>query len=458
MRCAVCGSKRVFIENKNEGFNTKKGILGTALFGISGALLGTNGNKKTYYHCADCGQVLNRAMNEIEENEINIAVLNKDDKPYNLEKLLKLKNKYKNIELSNEDEEKAIKYINSEKKMCDEDVINELKKYLNKYEFTPWEDIKNYMKKLGYIEDVIKQIPFELVYSIKSNIRIIYKNDKCYFSIDNVTPLEILQQENERVYIIAFKMEIEERKQDVEIIGDLGNEILNYILNKRPKLVSKTEIIEKYPQISWQKISSAISHNGNIKSIMKDKEFYFEIDSDNYDMKKLKEKIAMQNDEKIISSKKSKTNKEKNMVDADELLVVIDKKIKDMKAKEEKADFLELKKLYSGCNFTKSFLTNARINKIDYVYAIYIILKGNDFKNVEYNKFFRLHTIFNNNDLKEEEKNICKGLIVDCFRNDINIIKNITFEDISKISNNAVRDFEYINNIIIHELELISKK
>lgn len=37
-RCAVCGSTRIVTEVRNEGYNTKKGVIGTALFGAIGAL------------------------------------------------------------------------------------------------------------------------------------------------------------------------------------------------------------------------------------------------------------------------------------------------------------------------------------------------------------------------------------------------------------------------------------
>lgn len=68
LRCAVCGSKRITIETKKEGYDLKKGVIGQALIGIPGALAGINEKDTTYYHCADCGQVLNRAMYAFESN------------------------------------------------------------------------------------------------------------------------------------------------------------------------------------------------------------------------------------------------------------------------------------------------------------------------------------------------------------------------------------------------------
>lgn len=93
IRCAVCGSKRITMETKKEGYNKKKGILGSVFFGGMGAILGVNGNEITYYHCADCGHTLTNPMSDIETNEIDNAILNG-----NAEKIKFLKQKYKNIE------------------------------------------------------------------------------------------------------------------------------------------------------------------------------------------------------------------------------------------------------------------------------------------------------------------------------------------------------------------------
>lgn len=93
IRCAVCGSKGITMETKKEGYNKKKGILGSVFFGGMGAILGVNGNEITYYHCGDCGHTLTNPMSDIEANEIDNAILNG-----NVEKIKFLKQKYKNIE------------------------------------------------------------------------------------------------------------------------------------------------------------------------------------------------------------------------------------------------------------------------------------------------------------------------------------------------------------------------
>ncbi|MBQ3558243.1 MAG: hypothetical protein IJA07_01855 [Agathobacter sp.] len=85
IRCAVCGSKRVAIETKNEGYNVKKGVFGTLLFGSVGALAGASGNKNKYYHCADCGHTMNRCTYDFEVSSTEL--------------LTKIKELNKNIEL-----------------------------------------------------------------------------------------------------------------------------------------------------------------------------------------------------------------------------------------------------------------------------------------------------------------------------------------------------------------------
>lgn len=96
MRCAVCGSKRVTVETKKEGYNTKKGIFGSILFGTPGAIIGgASGNETKYYHCADCGQVLNQPMDS--GTQMNISVYMENPKVFEKE-LKEAKERYPNIE------------------------------------------------------------------------------------------------------------------------------------------------------------------------------------------------------------------------------------------------------------------------------------------------------------------------------------------------------------------------
>lgn len=95
LRCAVCGSKRITAETRKEGYDVVKGVVGTALVGIPGALAGAGGKANVYYHCADCGQVLNKTMLSVESDWIDMLLEN----PANWQNQLKEKKaKYKNIE------------------------------------------------------------------------------------------------------------------------------------------------------------------------------------------------------------------------------------------------------------------------------------------------------------------------------------------------------------------------
>lgn len=95
IRCAVCGSKRITLENKKEGYDLKKGVIGQAVIGIPGALAGMNEKDVEYYHCADCGQVLNTAMSSVESDWIDYLL--KDTELWK-DELKSQKERYKNIE------------------------------------------------------------------------------------------------------------------------------------------------------------------------------------------------------------------------------------------------------------------------------------------------------------------------------------------------------------------------
>lgn len=94
-RCAMCGSTKIEPEIKKEGYNKKKGVRGVILFGAIGALAGSDGNTVTYYHCGDCGQVLNHTMMDVEKNAIDRCISNPDTY---ISSLKKYKKQYVNIE------------------------------------------------------------------------------------------------------------------------------------------------------------------------------------------------------------------------------------------------------------------------------------------------------------------------------------------------------------------------
>ena len=63
-RCANCGSKKISIIDKNDTYDIKKGAIGVALLGASGAVMGINGKSTKYYHCNECGSTLAYKMPE----------------------------------------------------------------------------------------------------------------------------------------------------------------------------------------------------------------------------------------------------------------------------------------------------------------------------------------------------------------------------------------------------------
>ena len=452
MRCAVCGSKRVIEEVKNEGFNHKKGALGVALIGQLGALMGLSGNKVTYYHCAECGQVLNKCMNELEAREIDQAINDKDN-PIFMEELLKYKEKYINLEISQEYETQAQKYIRSRKNICDEDVLTDLKKYINQLGIISIGEMYEYMKKIGYAENVVNQIPYKLSHSSNHNIKFIYEEDICKMTTDTSIDFPTIQRENERIYNIAFKSEIESRAQKINAINELGTSICDYIYSKSPNPVSMTELLERFPTFSRQQISSSIMHSGSIVKKADKGIHYFEIDQNKYNIAQPKKDIQQKHNN-MIKKKNTKANVY-TAIDTDQFLAKINSQLPKIDTREEKADFLTLKSFYQNCDFSKK---NENIQKKDYIYAIYLILKANEFKDVAYDKIFKLYSLLSKNEMSEEENKILTKYLVDSFRNDIDIIRNISLTHFTRISNNTQKDFVNIEDFIEHETMIVYKK
>lgn len=102
-RCAACGSPGVVKDTQKEGYDYVKGAIGTAVFGVGGAVAGINAKTKQVYKCPDCGITLNDPMPEEIKMLIDIGVMSPQSR-----KNLKLGNtpmewkvlttKYKNIE------------------------------------------------------------------------------------------------------------------------------------------------------------------------------------------------------------------------------------------------------------------------------------------------------------------------------------------------------------------------
>jgi hypothetical protein len=150
----MCGSSNIETEIKKEGYDKKKGIRGTILFGLAGALAGTDGNTVTYYHCRECGQVLNHAMSESEKKNIDKCLEVPDAFE---ESLVKYKAKYKNIEW--EKQEKAVELTN-------EQIETRLLSYMNNIGMPVKNESSFLAKELG-IDDNQKYFIGDVLFSLK---------------------------------------------------------------------------------------------------------------------------------------------------------------------------------------------------------------------------------------------------------------------------------------------------
>lgn len=109
-RCAACGSANVVIDTQTGGmsYNYKKGIVGTAILGVGGAVAGVENKSEKVYKCADCGITLTYPMPDDIKNIIDLCLLNgsaRDKIEYEGIPVdwSFLKQKYKNIETTEVD-------------------------------------------------------------------------------------------------------------------------------------------------------------------------------------------------------------------------------------------------------------------------------------------------------------------------------------------------------------------
>lgn len=100
VRCAKCGSKNIIVNEKNDGYDLKKGVIGVALLGTGGAVMGVNGKKQMFYHCQECGTTLPYPMSEFTAKKIDEYL----NAPALYKSLLDIDKKmYPNIEWENPD-------------------------------------------------------------------------------------------------------------------------------------------------------------------------------------------------------------------------------------------------------------------------------------------------------------------------------------------------------------------
>ena len=185
MRCAVCGSTRIVTEKRKEGYNLKKGIIGSVLLGGIGAIAGTRGNEVTYYHCGDCGQTLNKCMHEYEEMELEFALKTQDSgDTFFINRVNEMKNKYPN---AGWDENKIlnahIKMKNNKSKF-DENDLMDISSYIKRHGSISKAKLVNYIKQNGYNDDLANavEIYFIDISTHKYRVQIDFNDNDLIFS------------------------------------------------------------------------------------------------------------------------------------------------------------------------------------------------------------------------------------------------------------------------------------
>lgn len=83
-RCAICGSANIITDTQVGGisYNYKKGIVGTVVLGVGGAVAGIENKKQQIFMCQDCGVKLTYEMPESLRNAIDLALVSKDARSY----------------------------------------------------------------------------------------------------------------------------------------------------------------------------------------------------------------------------------------------------------------------------------------------------------------------------------------------------------------------------------------
>lgn len=275
MRCAACGSTRVFQEYKKEGYNLKKGIIEAALFGSVGTLAGTTGNEVIYYHCTDCGQTLNRCMDEVELLELKFALDTQgmsDDcfiertkrmmqrypnAGWNVEKINNVQNNISTLKdnsgiTTKEDYNDTVTRDN-------ERLLNRIKKYLEQYTGSVS------MNKLleAFPEYSSQKLKFEIKKA--SDINIINSNGEEYIKLCN-EPIG----ENQDI------TKIEKEESDAKITSYNNNMIKELLLMELEKFPNGANIeelmdnksIAKYSKLKISLILKNLSNEGKVKIIL----------------------------------------------------------------------------------------------------------------------------------------------------------------------------------------------
>lgn len=261
MRCAVCGSTRIVTETRKEGYNLKKGIVGSVLFGGMGAIAGTSGNEVTYYHCGDCGQTLNKCMHEYEEMELEFALKTQDSEyAFFINRVNEMKNKYPN---AGWDENKIlnahIKMKNNKSKF-DENDLMDISSYIKRHGSISKAKLVNYIKQNGYNDDLANAVEsyFMDISTHKYRVQIDFNDNDLIFSYydgdDFIVEKRPLYHHN-GLAVIQTRKKFDKQKMESEN-EELKKIIINIVKNNnKPMRINELmEADERIANFSTQKI------------------------------------------------------------------------------------------------------------------------------------------------------------------------------------------------------------
>lgn len=251
-RCAMCGSSKIVPETKQEGYNKKKGIWGAVLFGGIGALAGTSGNTVTYYHCGDCGAVLNRTMQPFEKESIERCLASPDVFESSLKSY---KERYKNIEW----EEKPV--ISTSDNLTVSDIEERIIEYM-KGKSVPVRCSELDEKQLGIAYPVCSnELSGKEYDNYISRIASIEMNMRS--AIQNLRKRGIIKYEkieNDSVYI--FVTDIEEMKELA--LKESADEKAKELLHTNDYTSIIKEMLSAHDSMTWEEIYDYLKQNNHL--------------------------------------------------------------------------------------------------------------------------------------------------------------------------------------------------
>lgn len=259
MRCAVCGSTRVVVERKKEGFNQKKGILGGMLFGTTGTIVGgASGNETIYYHCGDCGHTLNKCMHQYEEMELDFALNTQDSEDtYFIDRVNRMKNKYPNAGWDLEKINQAKKNNRDSKLCCDDDVMLECQNFIEANGKTSSEELTKYMQALGYTSEITEDIVRKTMLDDKYKLKLSLENNTLYYEFYDSKELIDNRTLNSYNRLIYSKFTRPEREKRIVAENEELQTIILNIVKSNNKPMSADELQEsdkRLAVLSIQKI------------------------------------------------------------------------------------------------------------------------------------------------------------------------------------------------------------